>query len=329
MIPAETVAAPVAKATLRATAASTEESLGAGLPAQSPPAQDLPGRNGVAVSPATDRPGPDATARQLYLDLLKRCLTRFDFDEDLAPVVSGTPLKRQMWGQLTKLLDRRDIVAYRRAPFEPWKREYGRDWPIRAETMIGLLRLDNVQACIETVVADGIPGDVLEAGVWRGGATILMRAVLASLNEHRTVWVADSFQGLPKPRAEHPADRDDEHWTQPFLAVSQDEVKRNFARYNMLDNDVRFLEGWFSDTLRDAPIERLAVLRVDCDMYGSTTDVLEALYPKVQIGGFTIIDDYGEIPTCRAAVDDFRGKNEITEPIQWIDKSGVFWRRQR
>jgi O-methyltransferase len=142
------------------------------------------------------------------------------------------------------------------------------------------------------------------------------------------VWVADSFQGLPKPREDHPADSEDLHWTQPYLAVSMDDVRRNFTRYGLLDEQVRFLPGWFSETLPSAPIERLAVLRVDCDMYGSTTDVLSALYPKVSPGGFIIIDDYGDIASCKAAVDDYRAKHSITEPLVRIDKNGVFWRHQ-
>ena len=272
--------------------------------------------------------GPSPT--DLYLDLLKRCLTRFDFDEDLDPIVPGRLWKRQLWAEMSKRLERRGIVAYRKRPFEAWIREEGRDWPTRAETMIGLRRLENLQECVQAVVADEVPGDLLEAGVWRGGAGILMRAVLAVLGDtDRTVWMADSFQGLPKPRPEHPADAEDQHWTQPFLAVPMEEVKRNFTRYRMLDDRVRFLEGWFSDTLASAPIERLAVLRIDGDMYGSTMDVLEALYSKVSVGGFVIVDDYGEIPQCRAAVEDFRSMHKISEPLQRIDGSGVFWRRRR
>ncbi len=283
----------------------------------------------VRGTPQVNGTAPTPTPMDRYLDLLKRCLTRFDLDEDLGPVVPATPLKRRLWVELAKLLERRDIVAYKRRPFDPWVREEGRDWPLRAETMIGLRRLDNLQECLEAVVADHVPGDVLEAGVWRGGASIFMRAVLGVLGDtDRTIWLADSFQGLPKPRPEHPADADDTHWTQPFLAVSLDEVKRNFTRYGMLDERVRFLEGWFADTLPNAPIEQLAVLRVDGDMYGSTMDVLSALYARVSIGGFVIIDDYGEIPQCRAAVEDFRLAHKISEPLQRIDGTGVFWRRR-
>jgi len=296
-----------------------------------PPASDdlraSPHVNGTNGSPG---PAPDPTPTDRYLDLLKRCLTRFDFDDDLDPIVFGAPWRRKLWAEVSKLLARKDIVAYRKRPFEAWIREEGRDWPTRAETMIGLRRLDNLQECIETVVADDVPGDLLEAGIWRGGAGILMRAVLDVVGDrNRTVWLADSFEGLPKPRPEHPADADDKHWTQPFLAVSVEEVKRNFTRYNMLDGRVRFLEGWFADTLPTAPIERLAVLRVDGDMYGSTMDVLDALYAKLSVGGFVIIDDYGEIAQCRAAVEDFRSKHGISEPIERIDGTGVFWRRRR
>ena len=284
----------------------------------------------LGAAPSTNGHDPVPTPTDRYLDLLKRCLTRFDFDEDLAPVVPNAPWKRRIWGEVSKLLERRSIVAYKKRPFEAWLREEGRDWPTRAETMIGLRRLDNLQECVQTVVAEDVPGDVLEAGVWRGGAGILMRAVLAVTGDTtRTVWMADSFQGLPKPRPEHPADAADDHSTYSFLAVPLQQVKANFARYGMLDDRVRFLEGWFSDTLPTAPVERLSVLRVDGDMYGSTMDVLDALYDKVSVGGFVIIDDYGEIPQCRAAVEDFRAARKISEPLQRIDGTGVFWRRRR
>jgi len=286
--------------------------------------------NDMLATPHVNGAAPAPTPTDRYLDLLKRCLTRYDFDEDLEPVVPRSLWRRRLWGELSKRLEQRGIVAYRKRPFEAWLREEGKDWPIRAETMIGLRRLDNVQECIQAVVADDVPGDVLEAGVWRGGAGILMRATLAVLGDTgRTVWMADSFQGLPKPRPEHPADADDKHWTYTTLAVSLEQVQRNFTRYGMLDGRVRFLEGWFCDTLPTAPIERLSVLRVDGDMYGSTMDVLDALYAKVSVGGFVIIDDYGEIPQCRAAVEDFRSEHKISEPLQRIDGTGVFWRRRR
>jgi O-methyltransferase len=144
----------------------------------------------------------------------------------------------------------------------------------------------------------------------------------------RKVWVADSFQGLPKPDPERwPADADDTFWTVEQLAVSLDEVKANFERYGLLDDRVCFLAGWFKDTLPTAPIERLALLRLDGDMYGSTMDALEALYPKVSPGGYVIIDDYGAIQNCKEAVEDYRNAHRIIDPMEWVDWTGVWWQK--
>ena len=214
--------------------------------------------------------------------------------------------------------------------YDDTRRTQGRDWPSRAHTMIGRLRLDNIQRCAERVFEDGIPGDFMETGVWRGGATIFMRALLdAHGDTTRRVWVADSFCGLPPPDPErYPADKNDPHHQFAPLSVSLDEVKSNFDRYGLLDERVVFVEGFFRDTLGSCGIERLALLRLDGDMYESTIQALEALYPKLSPGGYCIIDDYGAIPTCAQAVDDFRRARNITEELVWIDWTGVYWRRK-
>lgn len=208
-------------------------------------------------------------------------------------------------------------------------RRDGRDWPRHAETMIGLTRLEQFQAAIESVVADGVPGDIVETGVWRGGACILARAVLAELGcVDRCVWLADSFAGLPPPSPDrYPADRGDNHFTEKFLCVDRPTVEANFARYDLLDAQVRFLPGWFEDTLASAPIARIAVLRLDGDMYGSTWEALTSLYDRVSPGGYVIVDDYGAVPGCAAAIDDFRARHAITAPLRPIDWTGRFWRR--
>ncbi|MGH8983462.1 MAG: TylF/MycF/NovP-related O-methyltransferase [Acidimicrobiia bacterium] len=209
------------------------------------------------------------------------------------------------------------------------EREFGLDWPEHAETMVGLRRLDNVEECIADVLRRGVPGDLLEAGVWRGGTTILMRAVLAAYeDDERRVWVADSFQGLPKPDPESfPADAGLDYTSQAELSVGVRQVRMNFARYGLLDDRVAFLPGWFKDTLPSAPVERLAVMRLDGDLYGSTMDALEALYPKLSVGGYCIIDDYGALEACRRAVDDYRAAHGITEEIRAVDWTGVYWQR--
>jgi O-methyltransferase len=174
-----------------------------------------------------------------------------------------------------------------------------------------------------------VPGDLIETGVWRGGATIFMRGILAAYGDTtRTVWVADSFQGLPKPSGRYGADRNNILWRFPELAVGEAEVRANFARYDLLDDQVRFLKGLFQDTLREAPIEQLAVARLDGDMYESTIVALEALYPRLSVGGYLIVDDYGAFVPCRKAVDDYRREHGIDEPLVQIDWSGVYWQRQ-
>lgn len=239
----------------------------------------------------------DRRAR-LYLDLLKRCLTGHLFID-----AEGA---------------------------DPHARAEGRDFPATAETMIGFRRLDNIQHCVATVVGERVPGDLIEAGVWRGGATIFMRAVLEALGDGtRTVWAADSFAGLPRPDVgRYPADAGLEGLCDfDVLSVPLEDVKANFARYGLLDDRVRFLPGWFKDTLPTAPIERLAVCRLDGDLYESTHTALEALYPRVSPGGFLIVDDYNDIAACRAAVDDYRSTYRVTEPMTEVDWTAVYWRK--
>lgn len=211
----------------------------------------------------------------------------------------------------------------------PDQKEEGRIWPGYADTMIGLKRIENIQFSVETVIRECVEGDLIETGVWRGGACIFMRAILAAYGiEDRKVYVADSFEGLPKADVEKfPADKDDTHYVQRFLAVSQEEVENNFIRYGLLDGQVVFLKGWFKDTLPHAPIEKLAVLRLDGDMYGSTMDALMNLYPKLSKGGFCIIDDYA-LPGCKKAVDDFREENGIHTEMKVVDWTGRYWRKE-
>jgi O-methyltransferase len=266
----------------------------------------------------------------LYLDLMKKCLTRLVFDEPYKPLRRIVkPWKARLVGELQQRLATRQMEIVSQVPHRR-ARETGLDWPppATAETMIGLARLDNVHHCVCDVLERGVPGDLIEAGVWRGGTTIFMRAILAAYGEtSRMVWVADSFQGLPKPSGKYEADIGDDHWTYQELAVSPEEVRRNFERYGLLDDQVRFLEGWFQDTLPSAPIEKLAVARLDGDMFESTIVALEALYPKLSVGGYLIVDDYA-LPGCRRAVNEFRREHAVSEPIQEIDWTGAFWQRQ-
>jgi O-methyltransferase len=259
--------------------------------------------------------------RSLYLDLLRRNLTRYGMHERMP---SEWPLRRRMLFKAVNTLHsmRNDTGQY--------GRELGLDWPAEAETMIGMQRLTSLQHCVETVLAEDIPGDLIECGVWRGGACILMRAVLAAYgDEARSVWLADSFQGVPRSDPEnYQADKGIRaEFAAGILGVSEAEVKANFERYGLLDDQVRFLPGWFKDTLHGAPIDRIAVLRLDGDLYESTIQALEALYPRLSPEGFCIVDDYQVVKACRQAVTDYRTQHGISAEIVDIDGTGVLWRK--
>ena len=262
--------------------------------------------------------------RGACLELLRRDLTRYGMRET-AP--ADWPWRRKL---LLRAMNTINAVAVGVNPFGQKKRELGLDWPAEALTMVGWRRLESLQQCVETALAEDVPGDLVECGVWRGGASILMKAVLASHDDtDRAVWLADSFQGLPKPDVQnYGMDRRlrlDRY--KSILGVPQEQVAANFQRYGLLDERVKFLPGWFKDTLADAPIENIAVLRLDGDLYESTIQALTALYPRLSSGGFCIIDDYA-IPVCRQAVSDYRNENGITTALVDIDGSAVFWRKQ-
>lgn len=206
--------------------------------------------------------------------------------------------------------------------YKPDYREQGWDWPSKAPSMIGALRMENVRTECERVITENVPGDFVETGVWRGGAAIMMRAVLAAYGiTDRRVFGADTFAGFP---AQSDTDSNFTVGGVSEFSVSLDEVKANFARYRLLDEQVVFLEGLFKDTLPSAPIGRIAVLRLDGDLYDSTKDGL-ALYDKLSPGGTLIADDYFLFDGQRKAIDEFRSAHGIADPIVRIDHFGGFW----
>ncbi len=272
----------------------------------------------------------DRDARSEYLDRIRRELTRYGMRERMPAEWS---LRRRL---LVKAYGTLAPIVMRINPFGERKRDLGLDWPAEAETMIGMQRLTSLQHCVETVLADDVPGDLVECGVWRGGASILMRAVLAAYgDETRCVWLADSFEGLPIPDTPQysPGLRGKvDKLLMPeiyggILAVPETEVRANFERYGLLDGQVRFLPGWFKDTLPNAPIDRIALLRLDGDLYDSTMEALGPLYPRLSPGGFCVIDDYA-LEGCRQAVTDYRAKHGISAEIVDIDGVGALWRKE-
>lgn len=268
-----------------------------------------------------------AEMKKRYLDLLKSVLTGMNRTDQPIYIPSG-------WGagfNPEKIAtDKNGFVPCTRNMIKEEIREIGGDWPFEAETMIGMHRLENIEELFNQIIREKIPGDLIETGVWRGGATIFMRALLLAEGiTDRKVWVADSFEGLPPPRPGTPADMGDKHHLYPEIAVSLEEVRNNFRKYNLLDDQVVFLKGWFHESLPNAPIENLALIRLDGDMYDSTKDALINLYPKLSFGGYVIADDYGAVEGCRLAIRDFRHEYGIQDEIQRIDWTGIFWKKNK
>ena len=215
------------------------------------------------------------------------------------------------------------------ATFEAANRAQGLDWPRTAHTMAGLARLRNLRDLTQLVIDQNVPGDMIETGVWRGGCCILMKGILHSnLDTRRKVYVANSFAGLPPPdpvKYKDPAD-DPHHKLKEFV-VPVEQVKKNFQAYDLLDDNVIFVEGFFEDTLPKLETSALSLIRLDGDMYGSTIVALQNLYPKLSRGGYIVIDDYGALLGCRQAVIDYRSEHGIAEPMVEIDWTGVWWRK--
>ncbi len=245
-------------------------------------------------------------AAALYLDLLERVLTGILMED--APLTAAHP--------------------HLGGTFKPKAREAGLDWPSQAFTMIGLKRLRNFRTLIEKVLSDRVPGDFIETGVWRGGACIMARAVLAAHDiGDRKVYVADSFEGLPPPNdGAFPADAGSNLHTYKDLAVSQETVMNNFRKFGLLDEQVVFLKGWFKDTMPTVPAQSFAILRLDGDMYESTIDPLRFLYDRLSPGGYVIVDDYFLDP-CKAAVHDFLDERRIKVHIHRIDGLGIYFQK--
>lgn len=276
---------------------------------------------------------PTEAVAGLYLDLLERCVAGSVYAPEsvLAPVRPRNPILRKAQNALHKA----GLLVHRPQPLPASVFEVGRGWPEgflpHGESMLGAARLRNVRECVEDVLASQVPGDLIETGVWRGGTVIFMRAILKAHGDtSRKVVAADSFAGLPPPDvAKYPADEGVDLSNIPSLAVSVRAVRANFARYGLLDEQVEFLEGWFRDTLPTVSDRVWSVIRLDGDLYESTMDALTNLYPNLSVGGYLIIDDYGGYKSCREAIHDYRAEHGIEEPIQQVDWTGAFWKRER
>ncbi len=200
-------------------------------------------------------------------------------------------------------------------------------------TTMGRVRIDHLEQALDLVRTGNVPGDLVECGTGRGGGAIFLRGYLEAYFLARpTVWVVDAFRGSPRSDTGAPLNDDRELPVPgggagfPLLQADLNMVRDGFARFDLLDDRVRFVEGDLDQTLPSAPIDQIALLRIGDDLGQAVGDVLDRLYDKLAIGGVVVIDDYVD-DACRQAVDDFRARRRIPEPLEHVDWAGAWWRK--
>ncbi|QIK95397.1 macrocin O-methyltransferase [Sphingomonas sp. HDW15A] len=237
--------------------------------------------------------------RDAYIDLLKRSITNFHN-------LGGNASFEQF-----RCVNHYDVPTgrWKIGPFA------------RPKTLLSKPQLDLIERAVVRVEREKVSGDFIEAGIWRGGAVILMRALLDAYEiKDRRIFAADSFAGIPiNTRAKgDPVDKWVDRWAAPL-----DDVKANIRRFGLLDDKVRFLAGFFADTLPTLTDERFALVRLDSDSYDSVETSLEHLYPRLSRGGVLIIDDW-HLVGCRQAVEDYRNLHGIFDPVEVVDGNGLW-----
>ncbi len=206
----------------------------------------------------------------------------------------------------------------------------GRQVHPNAETMVGLRRLENIEQLIRDVCEKNVPGDYVEAGVWRGGASIYAAACLQAYSRTpRAQYLYDTFGGFATVENPDSPDYGDEHWKQTMLQVSREAVRANFVKYGLLTDNVAFVEGDVRETAPRHPARPISVLRLDVDLYDPTMAALENFFPKISPGGFVIIDDWnyevnGRRP-AQDAVKDYLAERRRSVEFVPIDYMAVFF----
>lgn len=261
---------------------------------------------------------------ELYMSLLKSSLTgRLLLDEPPLPPIDAEKLLEEAirrFGDALTVAITPEVLS--------WLLNMNAR---RVATLAPPAQLDTLQRCLETVVSEGINGDVIEAGCGRGGQCALMSGTLLALGAtDRTILGADSFEGLPEPDSEHAPD--DALFAFFLDAIgrfrwSREQTETLLDRYGLRDERFQAIPGWFHESLPAAGLGSLAFIRLDATFYQSTRDALRVLYPHLSPGGYVLCADY-EAPTgARRAVDEYRRAAAIYDPLEDIDGQGVLWRK--
>lgn len=214
---------------------------------------------------------------------------------------------------------------------ETFEQLYGIIAENASQTLIEAPFFRELPGILEQVKVDGIAGDFVQAGVWKGGSALYMHALNHALGMHRRLWLADTFYGFDPATVKHEKDLKALAAFSDFQGepLSAQKVKDLFEVHGLLDESVHFLEGDVKDTLPGAGISEVSLLHIDVDFFEPTYNTLAELYDKVQPGGYIVIDDYG-VPhfNCSDAVDRFRSERSIETPLNMMTHYIAWWRKE-
>ena len=242
-------------------------------------------------------------ARRLYLDLMKRAVTNF--------LYLGGKRRFHQYNGLSR--------------YDEQRNEWEVDPISRPHTLLDTAQLDLLEQSVVALERDEVRGDFIEAGVWRGGAIMYLRALLAAYDiPDRQVIAADSFAGIPLNTTfrHDPVDDWQDRW-----AASLGDVRKAVRRYGLLDDRIEFVAGYFADTLKTLSDRRFALIRLDSDSHDSVMTSLEWLYPLLSPGGIVIIDDW-HLTGCRFAVNTYRERHGIDDEVLVQAENGYWIKRQ-
>jgi O-methyltransferase len=212
-------------------------------------------------------------------------------------------------------------------------------WRVCGYTQQNMSGLVNVIELADRVNLAGIPGAFVECGVWRGGCAGIMARLAQPAR--RTVWLFDSFEGMPEATEQDVGDaahalargRKDGRLVAvgTNVAVLEDVQDLIHRKLGVSRAGVEIRQGWFQDTVGRArgEVGPIALLRLDGDWYESTRTCIEALYDQVAEGGFVVIDDYGEFPGCRTAIDQFFATRGLRVTLHAVDYTRVYLQKPR
>ena len=241
--------------------------------------------------------------RNAYLDLIKRLITNYAYLGGGDSFTAFNPIRHYDRGASKWRIDPQS----------------------RPMTLLSAAQLDIIEQAVLDIEQRNVPGDLIEAGIWRGGAIIFMRALLKAYGiDNRQIIAADSFEGIPQNVTfkHDPVDSWQDRWAASLL-----EVKGNIERLGLLDDRIEFLPGYFADSLGAMQKRDFALIRLDSDSYDSVMTSLEHLYPRLSPGGIIIIDDW-HLVGCRFAVDAYRKQHDITEVIVARDGNAYWIKRE-